>query len=332
MTKALSTFARRSALSVIIGASAFLCATSPNAVSAQGISNQPITFMVPFSAGSGLDVMARLVGEELSKRWGQPVIIKNVTGASGVIGTDMVAHSNPDGQTILFTATSYALNAAFSKSLPYDPIKDFRAIIEVARASWSLCVNPSFPAKNVKEFVAYAKANPGKVSFATPGLATPHFMSMELLKRAAKIDMVAVPYSGQAQAVIDVLGNHVPVMSFPTHIALPLAADGKLRMLAVFADKRVELKPDMPTMAEEGYPVSVDVWYGFLAPAKMPKKIVDKYNQAIGEILQMPKFREALAAQGLAVTGSSPEQLDNLIKSQITEWSQVIEEAKIPKF
>ena len=298
---------------------------------AEGISERTITIMVPFSASTGLDVMARMVGEELSKRWGQPVIVKNMPGASGVIGTEQVARAGPDGHTILFTATSFALNAVVNKSLPYDPIKDFRAIVEMARATWSLAVNPSFPAQNAKDFVEYVRANPGKVSYATPGMATPHYFAMELLKAREKLDMVHVPYSGQAQAVTDVLGGHIPVMVFPTHTALPFARDNKLRMLGVFADKRVAIAPDLPTMAEQGYPVSIDVWYGFLAPAKTPTAIVEKYNKAIREIMWLPKVREVLAGQGLVVTGGTPEQLDKLVQSQIVAWRKVIEEANIPR-
>lgn len=301
----------------------------PRAGSAKGLSDQPITFMVPFSPSSGLDVMARLVAEELSKRWDQPIIVKNVTGASGVIGTEAVARAAPDGQTLLFTATSYALNAVFSRKLPYDPLNDFRAVIEMARATWSLAVTPSFPARTVKEFVAHVRANPGKISFATPGMATPHFISMELLKQQAGLDMLHVPYSGQAQAVTDVIGGHVPVMSFPTHVAVPLAQEGKLRMLAVFADRRIDLKPDMPTMAEEGFPVSIDVWYGFLAPKRTPDAVVAKYNAAIGDIIRSPQIREALLAQGLTVTGGTPEALDGVVRNQILTWGEIVTAAKL---
>jgi len=313
----------------IAGLAVFIGAPAATNARDRGISDKTITIMVPFSPGSGLDFMARFIGEKLSKEWGQPIVINNVTGASGSIGTRMVARANPDGQTILFTATSYALNAVFNKDLPYDPINDFKAIIEVARATWSLAVNPKFPAKNVKEFVAYVKANPGKVSFATPGMATPHFVSMELLKKQAKLDLLHVPYKGQAHAVNDVVGGHVPVMVFPTHIALPLAQQGKLRMLGVFADKRVDLAPDMPTMTESGFPVSIDVWYGFLAPSKTPTAIVDKYNKAIEKIISSPEVKAAFSKRGLAVTGGSPEQFDQLIKRQITEWRAVVKDAKI---
>ena len=152
---------------------------------------------------------------------------------------------------------------------------------------------------------------------------------MELLKRQAGIDILHVPYSGQAQAVTDVIGGHVPVMSFPTHVALPLARENKLRMIGVFADKRVDMEPSMPTMTEEGFPVSVDVWYGFMAPAKTPDAIVAKYNNEIGQILKLPHVREALEKQSLTVTGSTPEQLDKVVKSQIVEWAKVVEGAKI---
>jgi tripartite-type tricarboxylate transporter receptor subunit TctC len=219
----------------------------------------------------------------------------------------------------------------FAKDLTYDPLHDFRAVIEMARATWSLAVTPSFPAQTAKEFVAYARANPGKVSYATPGMATPHYISMELLKREAKLDMLHVPYSGQGQAVTDILGGHVPAMSFPTHVALPLAQEGKLRMLGVFADKRVEMAPNMPTMAEEGFPVSVDVWYGFMAPAQTPDAIIAKYNHDIGEIMKLPRVREALEKQSLTITGGTPEQLDRVVRSQIVQWRKVIEEANITK-
>jgi tripartite-type tricarboxylate transporter receptor subunit TctC len=315
---------------LIVSAVAIAGVAPGHTASGDGLSDRTITIMVPFSTSTGLDIMARLVGEELSKRWSQPVIIKNLPGASGVIGTEQVARAEPDGHTILFTATSYALNAVFNKSLPYDPIKDFRAIIEMARATWSLAVNPAFPAQTAKELVDYVKANPGKVSYATPGMATPHYLAMELLKAREKLDMVHIPYGGQAQAVTDVLGGHVPVMVFPTHTALPYARDNKLRILGVFADKRVDIAPDLPTMTEQGYPVSIDVWYGFLAPGKTPTAIVEKYNKAIGEIMQLPKVREVLAGQGLVVTGGTPEQLDSLVKSQIVEWGKVVELANIP--
>ena len=314
-----------------LGACATLGVAGRPAAAAEGISDRTITIMVPFSVSTGLDIMARMVGEELSKRWNQPVIVKNQTGASGVIGTDQVARADPDGHTILFTATSFALNAVVNKSLPYDPLKDFRAVVEVARATWSLAVNPSFPAQTARDFVEYVRANPGKVSYATPGIATPHYISMELLKAREKLDMVHVPFSGQAQAVTDVLGGHISVMSFPTHTALPFARDNKLRMLGVFADKRVAIAPDLPTMAEQGYPVSIDVWYGFLVPAKTPTAIIEKYNKVIREIMWLPKVRDALAVQGLVVTGGTPEELDRLVQSQIAAWGKVIEEANIPR-
>ena len=332
MTQFCSVLIRRAKFSIalLLGGVIALGVAAPGA-HAQGISNKNITIMVPFSAGSGLDTMARLVGDELSKMWNQTVVIQNRPGASGKIGTAAVAKAAPDGHTIVFTATSYALNAVLSKELPYDPRKDFRGIMEMARATWSLAVHPSFPANSAKEFIEYVRANPGKVNFASPGTGTPHFLVMELLKLNEKLDMVHIPYSGQSQAITDVVSGQVPVMAFPTHIALPLAKANKVKMLAVFADKRVALKPDMPTMKEQGIPATIDVWYGFLAPKAVPDKIINQFNAAMNKIIQMPKVKGTLTKRSLAVTGGTPQEIDALIENQIVKWGKVVKEAKIPK-
>lgn len=298
---------------------------------AQEIPAGDIEIVVPFSAGSGLDTMARLVGNGLSEKWDRTVIIKNQPGASGKIGTAAAAKADPDGLTILFTATSYVLNAVLSKQLPYDPENDFRGVMETARATWSLAAHPDFPADTAKEFVDYVKANPGKVNYASAGLGTPHYLAMEMLKLEAGLELEHIPYSGQSEAVTDVISGMVPVMVFPTHIALPLAEDGKLKMLAVFADERVDLRPEMPTMAEEGFPLSLDIWYGFLAPKATPDAIVAQYNSAMNEVIQSPEVSEALKNRGLRIMGGSPEAFDTLIATQVEMFSELVEAANIPK-
>lgn len=324
-----SSILRKVAAGVVAMAFATQFADVPLA-NAQGISDRTITIMVPNSAGTGNDTIARLIGDQLSAKWNQPVIIRNEPGASGMIGTAQIARANPDGHEILFTATSYALNVVLSQQLPYDP-NDFRGLMETARATWSLAVNPSFPAETVQEFVEHVRANPGSVDYASPGFGTPHFLVMEMLKLDQQLDMVHIPYPGQSEAVLDVLSGQVPVMAFPTHVALPLANDGRLRMLAVFADERVATKPDMPTMAEEGYPLKLDVWYGFLAPARMSDELVEKYNTTLNEIIAIPEVQEALGRQGLRVMGGTPEAFDQLIAEQIQELGELVEEANIPR-
>ena len=267
---------------------------------AQRLSERTITIVVPFTPGTGIDILARLLGEQIQKRWEQTVIIENKPGASGNIGSQQAARAEPDGHTLLMTVNTFVMNASLFKSLPYDPQKSFAPIIEVATGSLALVVHPSLAAATVSEFVAYAKARPDEINYASPGRGTPQHLAMELLKLNAGISLKHVPYSGSAGAVRDLVGGHVNAMFLPLHTALPLVADNQIRLLAVGSAARSAQAPDVQTLAEQGVSgFDVDLWYGLLAPAGTSPEIVARYNGVLNEILAQASVREALAKQGM---------------------------------
>src|SRR5215831_14796675 len=219
--------------------------------SAQGLSSRPITIVVPYSPGTGPDVVARIVGEELQKRWNQAVIIDNKPGATGNIGTQMVARAAPDGHTLLMTSNPFTANVSLFSSLAYDPIKSFAPIIDVGAGALALCVHPGLPVTNVKEFIDYVRLHQGDLNYGSPGVGGPHHLAMELLKQITKIDIRHVPYRGSAGATQDIVGGHVAGGFLSLSIAAPLARNGSLRILGVASRERVRTAPDLPTLAEQ---------------------------------------------------------------------------------
>ena len=316
---------------LLLAALSGLAAAGPSrSASGQGLSSQPITIVVPYTPGTGIDILARLVADELQPRWGQPVVVENKPGASGNIGTAAVARAAPDGHTVLMQANTLVTNAKLFKALPYDPLESFAPIIEVATGAISLVVHPSVPAQSVREFTEYAKSRPGQINYGSPGLGTPQHLAMELFKLSTKTDIVHVPYRGAAGAVTDLIGGHVSAMFLPVHTALPLVRQGQARMLAVGSLSRVATVPDVPTLAEAGLPgYEVDFWYGLLAPAGTPREIVAKYNGALNEILRSPAAIGNLSKQGLAAKGGDPDALRALIAKDLAKWGRVVEEAGI---
>jgi tripartite-type tricarboxylate transporter receptor subunit TctC len=307
-----------------------LSAALPGSAQAQGLSDRNIFIIVPFTPGSGPDVLARIVGEELRKRWNQPVIIENKAGASGNIGAGFAARAEPDGHTILLSVNTFLMNAALYKSLPYDPVKSFEPLVELATGSLVLAVHPSVPAKTARELIDYAKSKPGEVTYASPGRGTPQHLAMELFKLTAGVDLRHVPYTGSAGAVKDLVGGHVGAMFVPVHTVLPLAADKQVRLLALGSEKRSTLAPDVPTLAEEGVSgFEVDLWYALSAPAGTPKDIVARYNTTVNEILASPDVRDQFAKQGLVPVGGSPQQLAALIEKDLPRWAKVVKDAGI---
>lgn len=305
------------------------CLMAPSA-EAQRLSERTITIVVPFTPGTGIDILARLLGEQIQKRWEQTVIVENKPGASGNIGSQQAARAEPDGHTLLMTVNTFVMNAGLFKNLPYDPQKSFAPIIEVATGSVALVVHPSLPAATVGEFVAYAKARPDQINYASPGRGTPQHLAMELLKLSAGISLRHVPYSGSAGAVRDLVGGHVNAMFLPLHTALPLAADKQIRLLAVGSAARSAQAPDVPTLSEQGVSgFDVDLWYGLLAPAGTSPEIVARYNKVLNEILAQASVREALAKQGMEVKGGAPGQLAELIARDQPRWSKVVSDAGI---
>ena len=303
---------------------------APHRLAAQKLSDRAITVVVPFTAGTGIDILARIFGEELQQRWGQPVSIENRPGASGNIGSQYTATRPPDGHTIMMTVNTFVMNVSLFKSVPYDPQKSFAPIAEVAVGALALAVHPSLPAHSARDLVAFVKANPGKINYASPGRGTPQHLAMELLKLTAQIDLTHVPYSGSAGAVRDLVGGHVGAMFIPLHTVLPLAGDRQVRLLAVGSEQRSALAADVPTFAEEGLAgINIDLWYALLAPAHTPADIIGRYNRAANEILSTPKVRDALAQQGLTARGGSPANLAQLIATDQARWAKVVKDAGI---
>src|SRR5436309_4047044 len=281
---------------------------------AQGPSQQTIHLTVPFTAGTGPDLLARLLGEELRQRWNHPVIVENKPGASGNIGTQAAARAAPDGQTLLVTVNTFVMNASLYRAIPYDPELSFVPIVEVASGVLALVVHPSLDVGSFAEFLAAARAKPGAINYASPGRGTPQHLAMELLKLTAQVDLTHIPYAGSAGAVKDLAGGHVSAMFLPVHTALPLVESGNIRILAVGSQTRAHQAPQVPTLAELGVTgFDVDLWYAVLAPAGTPKEIVERYNAVFNDILAQPGIRAALDRQGLVAQGGPPERLAELI-------------------
>lgn len=288
--------------------------------------SKPIKMVVPFPAGGTTDVLARLIGQELTKAWGQQVIIENRGGAGGNIGSDVVAKSEGDGYTLLMgTVGTHGINVSLYRKMPYDAVKDFEPITLVAAVPNILVVHPSVPVKSVKELISYAKANPGKLSFASSGNGTSIHLSGELFKTMTGVEMTHVPYKGSAPAVTDLLGGQVHLMFDNMPSAYPHVQAGKLRGLAVTTAKRSAAAPHVPTIAEEGVTgFEATSWFGILAPAGTPKAAVTKLNKEIVRILHDPEISKQLRARGAEPVGNTPEQFAAHIKAEIEKWGKVV--------
>jgi len=286
--------------------------------------NRVVRFIVPFAAGGPTDIVARVVTEQLSKIWGQQAVIENRGGAGTNIGNEMVARSDPDGYTVLFATASLAVNRSLYRSLSYDPIADFAAVSLVSRFSLFMFVPNSLPTKSVMEFVAYAKAYPGKLTLASPGTgSTPH-LAGELLKQMAGIEMTHVPYRGASPALNDLIPGRVDCY-FGSGALLENMRSGQLRGLAVTGAKRDPVAPELPTMAEAGVPgYEVTSWHGLFVPARTPPEIVRKISVDTIAALADPVVKSKLEQAGYMVVGSSPDELQTVLKSEIDKWSAVI--------
>lgn len=296
------------------------------AVFAQAYPTRPIRFIVPFAPGGSTDTLARTLSIKLGEALGQQVVVDNRAGGNGNIGTDLVAHAAPDGYTILL---GYIANLAIGPSLyaklPYDSVRDFAPITLLAVAPNILVVHPSVPVKNFQEFIAYAKANPAKINFASAAVASPGHLSGELLNLAAGIHMQHVPYKGSGQAVVDLVGGQVQVMVSGMSSVMPHIKAGRLRPLAVTGARRSPAVPDLPTIAESGFPkFEAIAWYGVLAPAGTPPAIVTRLHDEIIRALKMPDVRERLEYVGFEIVGGTPAAFGAYIKAEITKWAPVV--------
>ncbi len=313
-------------------ATASALAASTLTAGAGGYPDRPIHLIVGFPPGGINDIVARLVGHKLSEALGQPIVVENRAGAGGTIGADAVARAAPDGYTLLLGSVSnLAMAPSQYKNLPYDPSKSFAPVALVAASPNILVVNPAFPVHTVKELIALAKAHPGTINYASAGIGTSNHLTVELLKVMAGIDLVHVPYRGDAPGITDVLAGQVPMM-FPTlPVALPYIRSGKLRAVAVSSPKRSTLVPDIPTVAESGGlpEFAVSIWVGILAPAKTRKEIVDKLNAEIRRAVSSDDVRERLKAQGAEPAADTPEEFAAYLAAETTKWTQVAKSAHI---
>jgi tripartite-type tricarboxylate transporter receptor subunit TctC len=291
---------------------------------------KPIHFVSPWAPGGANDILARAIGNEISRTLGQPVIVENKPGASGTTGTTTVAKSPPDGYTITLGSTpSYATAKSMYPALGYDPIKDFAPVTLVARVSNLLVVHPSVPANNVKELIAYAKANPGKLNFSSVGSgSTPH-LSAELFKMLAGVDMNHVPYKGTAPALVDLIAGRVELAFEGTPALLPHVRANALRALGITSAKRSPLLPEVPAIAETLPGFDVNVWYAVFAPAGTPPDVVKKLNGAIVASLRTPVLSKQLGDLGAELVGSTPEELGTYLGAETAKWEKVIKAAQI---
>ncbi len=311
-------------------ASGLLIAAAGPALAQQSYPQRPITIIVPYSPGTGPDILARSLGQKLAERWGVGVVADTKPGASGNIGTELAAKAPADGYTLMMTATTFALNAALNKAARYDPVRSFAPICLVATGMLAFAVSDKTPARTAAEFAALARARPGGLNYASSGNGTPQHLTMELFKLHAGIDVTHVPYKGSAGALRDLAGDHVNAMILPVHTVAPLVQTGKVRVLAVFGNERSPVFPNAPTLQEEGFPnLDASVWFALMAPASTPPEIVQKLNAEMNAILRLAEVREMLGRQGLVPVGGQPEKLAELVKSELERWTRVIAEAKI---
>jgi tripartite-type tricarboxylate transporter receptor subunit TctC len=292
--------------------------------------SRPVTMVVPYAAGGGLDVLARTLAVHLSQSLGKPVIVENRPGAGTTIGAGMVAKATPDGYTIMLgTSSAFAINVTLRKKLPYDPAKDFVPIALVANAPFMLLVNPSLPVHSLAELIAYVKARPGKLSYGSAGPGSPQHLSMELLKTMTGMDVVHIPYKGDAPALTDLVAGHIPLMfGEPTPI-LPLMKDGKVRALAVSSATRLPTMPDIPTVAEAGVPgFNFVSWQMIVAPEGTPKEIVDRLHVEIKKVIDLPEIKAEYARTArISVDYPPVDALVQYMKSEIVRMGKVVEKA-----
>ena len=287
---------------------------------------KPIRFIVPFAPGGGNDLIGRTIAQKLNEAWGQPVIVENRTGASGNIGTDFVAKAAPDGYTLLVGYVgNLAINPFLFSKLPYDPVRDFTPITLAAAFTNLLVVHPSLPVQSVKELVAFARARPGQLNYASAGVGAVGHMAAELLATVAQIRIQHIPYKGNGAAIADVLGGQVPlIFSAPGAVIGPVRA-GRLRALATASARRPPGLADVPTFAEAGFPgVEATGWFAMMGPAGMPRPIVERLNAEIVKSLAVPEVSTRLANAGYDPATTTPEQLGEMIKSELVKWGKVV--------
>ncbi len=313
----------------ILVLSALLGIVAPELGAAQAWPTKPIHMIVPYPPGGATDILGRIISLKLSPMLGQPVVVENKAGASGNIGFDYVAKAAPDGYTLLTGTANMTIGRAFSDKLPFNVLTDFAPISQIVSSQNYLVIRPGLPVTSVKELIAYAKANPGKLTYGSSGVGTP-LMCMELLKSLAKVDMVNIPYKGDTPAITDLLGGQIDMYCTAIPALIGFTKAGKLRGLAVTSLKRAASMPEVPTVEQAGVPgYELSSWYGILAPAGTPRPIVDELNADIVKIVAMPDVQEKMIEGGSDPQSSTPQEFEARIRSDVGKFTRVVKEAGI---
>ncbi len=297
---------------------------------AQDYPSRTIVLVVPFTPGTTADSLARLMQPHLAQRWGVPVVVENKPGAAGMIGIDAVAKAAPDGYTFLFTSTAFGTIAAMNPKLPYDPDKSFAPVMLLGTSPLSLVVSNNFPAQTVKELIEQAKKRPGEINYASAGTGSVFHLSMELLQHEAGTRMIHIPYKGTTGVINDLVAGHVQASMMVFQTAVPLVQSGRAGMLAVMSSRRAQALPEVPTIVEAGFPnLIVEAWTGVMAPARTPAAVIGKFNAEANKLLALDDIKAAAARIDVALAGGAPEILDALVKKEIRQWTQVVQQANI---
>ena len=287
--------------------------------------NRPVRVVVPYPPGGATDVIARVVAQKLSESWQQPVVIENKAGASGSVGSEIVARSAADGYTLLHQGTQHAINLSLYKKLPYDTVRDFAAVAYMASAPFLLVVHPSVPANSVKELIAHIKSRHGGLNYGSSGVGGGAHLAGEIFKTAAGVPLTHIPYKGGAPALADLLGGQRPIVFDPIPTSINHVKNGKLRALAITSARRSALIPELPTVAESGLPgFDVAAWFGLYAPAATPKEIVVKINADVNRVLQLPEVKEKFAALGAEANPMDAEQFPVFLRAEIAKFAKAI--------
>ena len=303
---------------------------SASPVLAQQYPHQPIRLVVPFGPGGGNDILARVISQRLNARWGQPVLVENRPGAGGNIGAEYVAKSAPDGHTLLVATNTLTMTPHLTAQVPFDVRRDFSPVALLATTPFALVVSPDLPARSVRELIAYAKQHPGKLSYATPGIGTPHHLGMEYFKSLTGTDMVHIPYKGSVASLTDVATGRAQLMLVTINAAMPFIQGNKVRALAVAERERVSLLKDLPTVIEAGVAdFEVTAWYAILAPAGTPAAVTQRLAGELMQLFSDAETRERLQPAGFELTPAPPERLRALIATDLEKWGRVVKAAGI---